>query len=1380
MQTELVGIYNPWLIALSCAISVFASYTALNLAGQVVPFDSQKPRLLWLFSGAAAMGTGIWSMHFVAMLAFHLPVIVQYELLTTVTSWLLAVFASGIALFLVSRQQLQVLSLLLGSLVMGGAIAGMHYLGMQALQLPAVIHYQRSLVLLSIAIAFGASFAALWLQRQFQQEVLRNHVWSKLLGAAFMGLAICGMHYIGMFATHFVPTHELSLLSEGGMGSSVLGIGIGFGALFILGLTLLSTIYDQRLMTQKIRAEALRESEAQFRTLIGEMQVGVELLDSEGRVLLANQSAIALLNLEEGGDPAETFTQSLQFVKEDGTPYTDAELPYRQAIAQGKPVRNKLLGLPNSNGSVQRWLLVNASPQLSPTGTVDRVIFTLNDITREKQAEAALRQSEERFALAVEGVNDGVWDSNVETGECYYSARWKEMLGYDANELEATIDTFYAILHPTDTERVKQTLADYLAGKIPNYEVEFRALHKSGEIRWILARGIALRDQQGKPYRVVGSHKDISERKQAEAIQQQQIKMAALRADIGTILAGGNSLNTMMGRCAAALCKYLDAAFVRIWLYSKQDDVLELCASEGLYTHLNGAHSRILVGQFKIGRIAQSRKPLLTNEVQTDPHISDRNWATREGMVAFAGYPLIIQDQLLGVIALFARHPLSETVIDEITIVAKAIALGIDRKLAETALQESAKRDQAISRLIRHMHRTLDLDTVFYAATNDLRHVLCCDRVVIYQFAPTGDQQLVYESVGLEWMPLQQLQAQPTQAGINPVPNCQHEMQDSSYGTGVFCVTDTERVGFNPSDLQLLKMLQVRAYISVPICLGSQLWGTLVVHQSGAARCWSEAEVKLVTQLGDQLGITIQQAELLRHTREQATALKRAKDEADAANQAKSEFLANMSHELRTPLNAILGFTQLLQWDDNLFPEQKEYIDAISRSGEHLLSLINDILEMSKIEAGRMSLSPNRFDLYSMLDGIQEMLSLRAKTKDLPLHFELASNLPRVIYTDEGKLRQILINLLGNAIKFTEEGQVTLRLQLDCNDESTQGALHESLQAAIAQLNGNFASNESATETSNLHFLFISVEDTGVGINPNEFDNLFQPFSQTAAGIRSQEGTGLGLPISQQFVQLMGGKLIVSSQPGKGSRFSFQIPVLALPEAVAIESRTPTQRVLGLAPGEPQYRILVADDAPTNRLILVRMLTSLGFDVREAENGEEAIAQWECWQPHLIWMDMRMPVLNGAAATHHIKQSSEGQNTVVIALTASAFEEQRQEILKAGCDDFVRKPFREHEILGKIETYLGAKYIYADKKVATIQPVTVPPSQFPAEAFSTLPSIWLESLYQAAAQGNDRRIQELIAQLPDEKAVINQALLQLLENFRFDTIMELAAAQIKP
>jgi len=1378
MQTELVGIYNPWLVALSCAISVFASYTALNLAGQVVPFVSDRPRLLWLLSGAAAMGTGIWSMHFVAMLAFHLPVTVQYELLTTVASWLLAVFASGIALFLVSRQQLRWLSLLLGSLVMGGAIAGMHYLGMQALQLPAAVHYQRSLVLLSIAISFGASLAALWLQRQFQQEVLRNHLWGKLLGAIFMGLAINGMHYTGMFATHFMPTHESSFMAEGGMEASLLGIGIGFGTLFILGLTLLSTIYDQRLMAQQIRAEALRESETQFRTLIGEMQVGVELLDSDGRVLLANQSAIALLGLAGEGDSANSFTQSLPFVKEDGTPYADAELPYRQAIAQGKPIRNKLLGLSGKHGTVQRWLLVNASPQLSPTGTVDRVIFTLNDITREKQAEAALRQSEERFALAVEGVNDGVWDSNVETGECYYSARWKEILGYDANELEATIDTFYAILHPADAERVKQTLADYLDGKIPNYEVEFRALHKSGEIRWILARGIALRDDQGKPYRVVGSHKDISERKQAEAIQQQQIEMAALRADIGTILAGGNSLKTMMGHCATALCKYLDAAFVRIWLYNKQDNVLELCASAGLYTHLDGAHSRIPVGQFKIGRIAQSRQPLLTNEVQIDAHISDRDWAVREGMVAFAGYPLLIQNQLLGVIALFARHTLSETVIDEITIVAKAIALGIDRKLAETALQESAKRDQAVSRLIRHMHRTLDLDTVFYAATNDLRHVLCCDRVVIYRFAPTGEQQLVYESVGLEWTPLKQLQAQ-TQVDVNLVPTSQHETQDSSYGAGIFCITDVERAGFAPSDLQLLKKLQVRAYISVPICFGSQLWGTLTVHQSGAARYWTETEVKLVTQLGDQLGITIQQAELLRHTREQATALKQAKDAADAANQAKSEFLANMSHELRTPLNAILGFTQLLQWDDNLSPEQKEYINAVSHSGEHLLSLINDILEMSKIEAGRMSLNPDRFDLYSMLDGIQEMLSLRAQAKGLDLHFELASNLPRMIYTDESKLRQILINLLGNAIKFTEVGEVILRLQLDCGDEAAQPALPDSLQAAISNLNEKFATNGNSAEASNLHLLAITVEDTGVGIDPSEFDQLFQPFSQTAAGIRSQEGTGLGLPISQQFVHLMGGELTVSSQLGQGSQFSFQLPVLALPKAVVLESRVPTQRVLGLAPGEPQYRILVADDAPTNRLILVRMLTSLGFDVREAENGEEAIAQWERWQPHLIWMDMRMPVLNGVAATNRIKQSSAGQNTIVIALTASAFEEQRQEILKAGCDDFVRKPFREHEILGKIETYLGAKYIYADKKAAPNQPVMASPVQFPAEAFSTLPLTWLESLYQAATQGNDCRIQELIAELPEENAVINQALFQLLENYRFDTIMELAAAQIK-
>ncbi|MFS8119751.1 MAG: PAS domain S-box protein, partial [Microcoleus sp.] len=335
-------------------------------------------------------------------------------------------------------------------------------------------------------------------------------------------------------------------------------------------------------------------------------------------------------------------------------------------------------------------------------------------------------------------------------------------------------------------------------------------------------------------------------------------------------------------------------------------------------------------------------------------------------------------------------------------------------------------------------------------------------------------------------------------------------------------------------------------------------------------------------------------------------ALQKAKEEADRANRAKSEFLSNMSHELRTPLNAILGFCQLLTRDTALGADQQQYLGIISRSGEHLLDLINNILQMSKIEVGLVTLNNSTFDLHKMLKNTEEMLKMQSNKKGLQLIFDLTPDLPIYVEIDESKLRQVLINVVGNAIKFTAEGGVNLRIK------------HELL------LNQNYG---DIPPFNNCCLLF-EIEDTGSGIAAEEMDNLFKPFAQTESGRKDQEGTGLGLPISQQFVQLMGGKMTVTSRVGCGSIFKFDVRV-SIPSSVEIQVAQTARRVVGIEPGQPEYRILAVDDRLESRLLLVRMLSSLGFAVRDAENGVEALSVWSSWEPHLIWMDMRMPVMDG-------------------------------------------------------------------------------------------------------------------------------------------------------
>ncbi|BAQ62000.1 circadian input kinase A [Geminocystis sp. NIES-3708] len=488
--------------------------------------------------------------------------------------------------------------------------------------------------------------------------------------------------------------------------------------------------------------------------------------------------------------------------------------------------------------------------------------------------------------------------------------------------------------------------------------------------------------------------------------------------------------------------------------------------------------------------------------------------------------------------------------------------------------------------------------------------------------------------------------------------------------------------------------------------------------------------------------------ELENRVLERTQQLTEAKDKAEVANHAKSTFLANMSHELRTPLNAILGFAQLMMRSQTLPPQDREKISIINRSGEYLLTLINNILDLAKIEAGKTSFNPHNFDLYRLLDELEDFLRLNAEQKALQLIFERHPDTPQYIYTDSVKLRQVLINLLSNALKFTKEGGVSV---------------------FVTPENSSLFTKETMEDNSDKINLIFEVSDTGAGIEAKDLQELFKAFHQTDTGKNSQEGTGLGLVISRKFITLMGGDITVNSEVGVGTTFIFNI-IAQKVDSLSIEKESIVSRVIGLQPHDNKYRILVVDDKEVNCQLLNSLLTPIGFEVKEAYNGQQAVKIWKEWQPHLIFMDMRMPVMDGYEATQIIKSEIKGNATAVIALTASVLEEEKVICLSAGCDDFLRKPFRQEAIFNAIEKHLGVEYIYEEDSSS---PMVKNNKILTSESLKIMPETWLEEMYQATLILDEEKVMSLITEISENHKHIADSLQELVNNFQLEEIAKL-------
>ena len=633
----------------------------------------------------------------------------------------------------------------------------------------------------------------------------------------------------------------------------------------------------------------------------------------------------------------------------------------------------------------------------------------------------------------------------------------------------------------------------------------------------------------------------------------------------------------------------------------------------------------------------------------------------------------------------------------------------------EAELRESAARERTVLKIVQKIRSTFDLTEIFQNTTKELRKTLKCDRLVLYRFNPDWSGEFVAESVSDGWTPLL---GSELQTGWND--SCLQTTKGGKYQQyQTFMIDDVDSFELSDCHRAMYEKIQARSLCIAPVFQGDRLWGLLAAYQNQNPRQWKAGEVRLLKQTGIQLGISLAQVDLFQQIQNQSQQLQQAKEAAEAANQAKSAFIAHTSHELRTPLNAILGFAQILQRESDNTPSKKRGIEVIRQSGQHLLTLINDILYIAKIEAGKLNLELRDFIFTSFLDNVAAIIRVRCQQKGIKFDYQAQSDLPEVVKGDETRLRQLLLNLLSNAVKFTDRGIVTFKV----------GYVKDFPQLAPAESSPN-----------RLDQIRFYVEDTGSGIPETELDKIFAPFCQLDPHQTSQDGTGLGLTISHNLAERMGSQIQVKSTVGVGSSFWFDLALTVINASTEIGVNHQAELNIVGYQGQPR-RILLVDDSDNNREAIATFLTPLGFEVIEARTGAMAVALAQQQQPDLVLLDLVMPSLDGWEVTQRLRQELQFQNLPIVIVSASISNADESRCYDAGANVFLTKPLNFEQLLRVIEQYLNLKWITVDdtkRSLSSNSPSTIHNPNSANLNLKVPKAQDLEQLNQLVAKGNIR------------------------------------------